>query len=561
MAFFRRKRKKKRAALPPEEETAKQKNQKKKFLPVEVKLLAAEAGVAGLAASDVSEIVGSGASTIQKWAKAYVEGGPEALMRKSTSAKARSLCTKLKRMIEQYRIENPEAGVRRIRDDLRRNEGVSVSAEKVRQVVNEAGLGNPPPQPARRPPQQRRFEREIPNAMWQIDIFTFQLKRMYPVYLIGVIDDHSRYIVGHGLFRQQSADAVLEVVKGAIGEWGAPREILSDNGRQFAAWRGETRFQKVLKRQGIQHVRSAPHHPMTLGKIERFWKTIWTEFLEEALFASFADASQRIAHWIAYYNHQRPHQGIDGFCPADRFYGMLEDVEQAVQQGCRENSLRLALGQETRPPLFLLGKLGDTDVRVNRKGDDIEVKVGDTIHEVIRIGAPYTVGADGNLRRGESANEMEGPGRRGEVSGGGDGEEGRDEHQGDLRGVRGDPPGVEAGGGESGPGCCGGIGAEEAWEEAEEAEGERSQRAYERKIFVRERVGSLETEVRGGPSVHRARAEAGAARAVACEKKNQKSAEEGATASPGPGEGEELRPTSYAGPWSSRGYNEDGTER
>jgi transposase InsO family protein len=224
--------------------------------------------------------------------------------------------------------------------------------------------------------------------MWQIDIFTFELKRMYRVYLVGIIDDHSRYIVGHGLFRQQTADAVLEVVRGAIGQWGAPRDILSDNGRQFVAWRGKTKFQKVLRRQGVQHVRSAPHHPMTLGKIERFWRTIWEEFLSDAVFASFADASQRLSHWIAYYNHQRPHQGIGGACPADRFYGIAGDVEEALKQGCAENALRLALGQETRQPLYLLGKLGETDVRVTRKGDDIEVKVGDVIHEMIRMGAP-----------------------------------------------------------------------------------------------------------------------------------------------------------------------------
>jgi transposase InsO family protein len=137
------------------------------------------------------------------------------------------------------------------------------------------------------------------------------------------------------LYRQQTAEAVLEVVKGAIGQWGAPREILSDNGRQFAAWRGQTPFQKVLQRQGIQHVRSAPHHPMTLGKIERFWKTLWTEFLEDAVFASFADARQRLDHWIGYYNHQRPHQGIDGLCPADRFYGVAGDVEEALKHGCQ----------------------------------------------------------------------------------------------------------------------------------------------------------------------------------------------------------------------------------
>jgi transposase InsO family protein len=140
--------------------------------------------------------------------------------------------------------------VRRIRDELRRSDGLAVSAETVRGVINDAGLGNVPVKPGPRPPQVRRFERSLPNALWQIDIFTFELKRLYRVYLIGIIDDHSRYIVGWGLFRQQTAAAVLEVVKGAIGQWGAPREILSDNGRQFVAWRGKSRFQRVLKQQG-----------------------------------------------------------------------------------------------------------------------------------------------------------------------------------------------------------------------------------------------------------------------------------------------------------------------
>ncbi len=97
----------------------------------------------------------------------------------------------------------------------------------------------------KRPPQVRRFERPVPNALWQTDIFTFNLKRMYKVYLIGIIDDHSRYLVGWGLYRQQTADAVMEVVKGAIGQWGAPREILSDNGRQFVAWRGTLSYLAV----------------------------------------------------------------------------------------------------------------------------------------------------------------------------------------------------------------------------------------------------------------------------------------------------------------------------
>jgi len=382
---------------------------------MEAKLLAIEALEGGADRKDVAKILGIAPVTLGKWHKQYREGGVQGLSRRASSIAVRKQCTQLEQRILHHRQQNPDHGVRRIRDDLRRCEGLSVSAEKVRQTVNEAGLNNPPPVPHRRPPQTRRFERSLPNAMWQIDIFTFQLKRMYRVYLVGMIDDHSRYMTGWGLFRQQTAASVLEVVKGAIGQWGAPREILSDNGRQFVAWRGETRFQKVLKQQGIQHVRSAPQHPMTLGKIERFWQTLWREYLSEAVFASFADACQRLDHWIGYYNHQRPHQGLGGQCPADRFYGLAGDVEDAVKQGCKENSLRLALGQQPQPPLYLLGQLGGTDVRVVRKGDDIEVKVGDAVREVISLGAPYEIQEDGHGRR-QSTDTVAEPQRRAEVS-------------------------------------------------------------------------------------------------------------------------------------------------
>ncbi len=392
---------------------AKKKTKHSSPVTFEAKVLAIEAVLVGADRQDVCDVLGVKSNTISNWLKVYREAGIGGLCRKPSNNVVRKQCTELEKCIIAHRTANPDHGVRRIRDELRSNSCLAVSAEKVRQTVNAAGIGNPPVKPHKRPPQVRRFEREIPNAMWQIDIFTFNLKRMYKVYLVGIIDDHSRYMVGWGLFRQQTAPAVMEVVKGAIGQWGAPREILSDNGRQFVAWRGKTKFQKTLKQSGIQHVRSAPHHPMTLGKIERFWQTIWREFLDEAVFASFADACQRLDHWMAFYNHQRPHQGIGGASPADRFYGMAKDKEMAVSQGCKENSLRLALGQEPKPPLYLLGQLGGTDVRVVRKGDDIEVKVGDAVHEVIHMADPYSIQEDGHASR--ETDEVEGTGRSPEV--------------------------------------------------------------------------------------------------------------------------------------------------
>jgi transposase InsO family protein len=468
---------------------------KGKRFPVEVKLLAARAKEAGLSRAEVSQLVGASQHSIDKWYQLYRDHGPDALIRQASHPSTRKVCETLQRRIEEFRRANPEMGVRRISDELRRNEGLKVSPETVRRVVNDADLGNASPPSKPREPQVRRFERKIPNALWQIDIFTFELKRMFRVYLVGIIDDHSRYIVSHGLFRQQTAEAVLEVVRGAIGQWGAPREILSDNGRQFVAWRGKTKFQKVLRRQGVQHVRSAPHHPMTLGKIERFWRTIWEEFLEDAVFASFADASQRIAHWIAYYNHQRPHQGIDGACPADRFYGVSGDVEEALKQGCQENALRLALGQETRHPLYLLGKLGKTDVRVTRKGDDIEVKVGDAVRELIRMGAPYEMGDDGQGRREETDDAVEGDDRGGEVPGGGDGPQGGKTDQGDLQNLRGEPPGPEQGDGEGLPGSGGCAGAEEAGSEGEDGAASGDLDPLEAPYFFGEGSETLEDEV------------------------------------------------------------------
>ncbi len=482
---------------------------------LEVKLLAIEALESDLSLGDVAEIVGVAETTLSAWRRQHQEGGLKTLCNRSSSIAVRKKCSALEERILAHRREHPEHGVRRIRDELRRGEGLAVSAEKVRTVVNEAGLGNPAPTPHRRPPQVRRFERSLPNSLWQIDIFTFQLKRMYRVYLIGILDDHSRFVVGWGLFRQQGAEAVLEVVKGAIGQWGAPRELLSDNGRQFVAWRGETRFQRVLKQQGVGHVRSAPHHPMTLGKIERFWQTMWREFLCEAVFASFADACQRCEHWIGYYNHQRPHQGLDGACPADRFYGLAGDVEEAVRQGCQENALRLALDQEPQPPLYLLGQLGETDVRVTRQGDAIEVKVGEAVREVIRLGAPYGIGEDGTCGRESASDEVAGSERGGTLPGGGAGAQGRGADPGAVPDVRGESP--DAVPGDRGGRSLGdrGARAEEAWAEAAAGERGEERGAREREGGSGERAEALASEVRGGEDDPGASASSGAGRAVA----------------------------------------------
>ena len=89
----------------------------------------------------------------------------------------------------------------------------------------------------------KEFERAKPNSLWQSDLFTFVLKRQnQKVYLVAFLDDHSRFITGYGLHASQSGALVIEVLRAAMGTYGKPEEILTDNGTQYHTWRGKSAF-------------------------------------------------------------------------------------------------------------------------------------------------------------------------------------------------------------------------------------------------------------------------------------------------------------------------------
>jgi hypothetical protein len=210
--------------------------------------------------------------------------------------------------------------------------------------------------------------------MWQSDIFTFRLGGRQ-AYLIAFLDDYSRFVTGLGMYRSQTAEAVLEVYRRAVSQYGVPKEMLTDNGRQYTNWRGKTRFEQELGKDRIRHIKSSPHHPMTLGKVERFWKSIWEEFLCRAQFGSFEEAQERTRLWVQYYNHKRPHQGIGGLCPADRFYEIQNAVRQAVEQGIQDNILELALRGRPHDPFYMVGRLGEQSVVIRAEKGKLRMMV------------------------------------------------------------------------------------------------------------------------------------------------------------------------------------------
>ena len=214
--------------------------------------------------------------------------------------------------------------------------------------------------------------------MWQTDIFSFRLGGR-AAYLLGFIDDYSRYIVGLGLYRSQTAENLLETYRRSVGEYGLPSEMLTDNGRQYTNWRGTTRFEKELQKDRIKHIKSQPHHPMTLGKIERFWKTIWDEFLNRCQFDSLETAQERIALWIKYYNHRRPHQGIGGLCPADRFFEIDSKLREVVEKGVEENALELALRGKPKESFYMVGRMNGQSVVLEAEKGELKLSVDERL--------------------------------------------------------------------------------------------------------------------------------------------------------------------------------------
>jgi transposase InsO family protein len=136
-----------------------------------------------------------------------------------------------------------------------------------------------------------------------------------------------------------------------VAAYGVPKEMLSDQGRQYASWRGTTRFEAELRKDRVHHIKSRPHHPRTLGKIERFWKTIWEEFLVRAQFHSFASAGERIRLWVKHYNHRRPPQSLEGMCPADGFFAIAQELRPVIERGIQDNVLELALRGQYQNPI------------------------------------------------------------------------------------------------------------------------------------------------------------------------------------------------------------------
>jgi transposase InsO family protein len=340
--------------------------------------------------------------TLSAWLKAYDEGGADALVPKRVGrprGKTRRTLGAIAQEILRIKQRFPSFGLRKVRDYLFRFVGIRVSKSHVRSTFAAAGV-EPTPVVRKRhraADQVRRFERARPGELWQSDITSFLLTRhSQRVYLTVFLDDHSRYVVSHSLRLRQTSELVTETLLDGIARFGKPQEVLTDQGRQYFAWRGKSEFEKLLAREGIKHVVARAHHPETVGKTERFWKTIATEFWDRVRPQDLTDARERLIHFVAHYNHFRPHQALGGLVPADRFFAAEDTVRKAIEQQLSQNELRLALEEAPRRPVFLFGQIGDRQVALHGERGKLVIQTPEGLCEELSLDSQTTHGGDGH---------------------------------------------------------------------------------------------------------------------------------------------------------------------
>lgn len=342
-----------------------------------------------LPAGDFAPLVGLSLHTLRAWKARFAELGPAGLDDKPMGRPMGSrLSEATKRAILLMKEEHPDWGQDRISMVLLRAQGFQASASAIGRVLEEGGYVAAPDLSKPHGQEPKRFERARPNQLWQTDLFTFVLKRENRrVHLVGFLDDHSRFLVGYGLHATASGALVRETLLAAVANFGAPQEVLTDNGTQYVTWRGKSEFTKMLEQRGIKQIVATPRHPETLGKVERFWGTLWRECVETAVFRGLDDARRRIGLFIDHYNFQRPHSGIEGLVPADRYFAAAPQVLATLKERVAKNSAELARDGMPRKAFYLTGRIGDQSISLHAEGEKVVMMKGDGSREEVDLGA------------------------------------------------------------------------------------------------------------------------------------------------------------------------------
>jgi len=240
---------------------------------------------------------------------------------------------KLMRIIDEQYLKTPSWGSRSMRNHLRRL-GYKINRKRIQRLMRLMGLQAiyPKPRTSRPHPQHkvypyllRNLKIDRPNQVWAIDITYIPMSRGF-MYLVAVMDWHSRKVLSWQLSNTLDTDFCVQAVEQAIGRFGTPEIFNTDQGAQFTS----DAFTGLLKEHGINISMDGRGRVQDNIFIERLWWTLKYQYLYLWSFGSGSELRQGLEQWFEFYNAQRFHQALDNLTPDEVYFDLPHPFAEAA---------------------------------------------------------------------------------------------------------------------------------------------------------------------------------------------------------------------------------------
>ncbi len=282
-------------------------------------------------------------STFYDWYQRYAEDGYDGLAPRQPQRQQfwNRIPDSVREQVVDVALEKTELSPRQLAWHITDTEGYFVSESSVYRILKGYDLVTSPVFQIVSAKDKFDNPTKRVNEMWQTDFTQFKVVDWGYYYLCTVLDDYSRYILSWRLATTMGSTDVEETLNVAVAKTGVthikvahrPR-LLSDNGPAFVS----NALAKYLSHYKMTHIRGAPYHPQTQGKIERYHRSM-KSIVKLDIYYSPSELELAIANFVLYYNNQRYHESLDNVTPADMYFGRYEEV-LSHRQHIKQQTLR-----------------------------------------------------------------------------------------------------------------------------------------------------------------------------------------------------------------------------
>lgn len=271
------------------------------------------------------EQIGVPRATFYRWYEQYQVGGSEALEDRPSHPSRiwNRIPDNVRNQIIDLALEQPELSPRELAVRFTDTKTYFVSEATVYRLLKAHDLITSPAFIVMKAANEFKDKTTAPNQMWQTDFTYFKIIGWGWYYLSTILDDFSRYVIAWKLCTTMKAEDVTDTLELALTASGCDQvqvqhkpRLLSDNGSSYIS----EELAEWLDEQRMSHVRGAPYHPQTQGKIERWHQTLKNRILLENHYLP-GDLKAQITAFIEHYNYRRYHESLENLTPADVYFG------------------------------------------------------------------------------------------------------------------------------------------------------------------------------------------------------------------------------------------------